>query len=46
MPIGEIHFMKKLSAVKLNFMIMLLAAASVVILQSCGEKPEETRCKR
>ena len=29
MPIGEIHFMKKLSAVKLNFMIMLLAASSV-----------------
>jgi RND family efflux transporter MFP subunit len=42
MPLGEIHFMKKLSAVKLNFMIMLLASASVVILQSCGEKPEET----
>jgi len=45
MPIGEIHFMKKLSAVKLNFMIMLLAAASVVILQSCGEKPEDTSTK-
>jgi RND family efflux transporter MFP subunit len=45
MPIGEIHFMKKLSAVKLNFMIMLLAAFSVVILQSCGEKPEDTNTK-
>jgi RND family efflux transporter MFP subunit len=45
MPLGEIHFMKKLSAVKLNFIIMLLASASVVILQSCGEKPEETNTK-
>jgi len=45
MPLGEIHFMKKISAVKLNFMIMLLAAASVVILQSCGEKPEDTNTK-
>ncbi len=45
MPIGEKHFMKKLSAVKLNFMIMLLATASVVILQSCGEKPAETDAK-
>lgn len=45
MPIGEIHFMKKLSTVKLNFMIMFLAVASVVILQSCGEKPEETDAK-
>jgi RND family efflux transporter MFP subunit len=45
MPLGEIHFMKKLSAVKLNFMIMMLVAASLVILQSCGEKPEETNTK-
>lgn len=33
--------MRKLSAIKLNIMIMLLAAASLVILQSCGEKPKE-----
>jgi RND family efflux transporter MFP subunit len=45
MPIGEIHFMKKLSAVKLNFMIMMLVAASLVILQSCGEKPKEADVK-
>lgn len=45
MPIGEKHFMKKLSAVKLNFMIMLLVSASVMILQSCGEKPEDTDAK-
>ena len=45
MPIGEIFFMKKLLTVKSHFIIMLLSAASVMILQSCGEKPKETDTK-
>jgi len=45
MPIGEIFFMKKLLTVKLNFILMLLASASIMVLQSCGEKPKETETK-
>ena len=37
--------MKKLSAVKLNFVMMLLAAASLMIMQSCGEKSKDTDTK-
>jgi RND family efflux transporter MFP subunit len=43
MPIGELFFMKRLSAVKLNFVMMIFAAGSVLTLQSCGEKPEEVQ---
>jgi len=42
MPIGELFFMKKLSTVKLNFVMVLFAAAAVFTLQSCGENSKES----
>ena len=43
MPIGELFFMKKLSAVKLNFVMMIFTAALTLVLQSCGEKSEDIK---